>query len=116
MIDPNQLGASLPFTFQSGHKQLPGVYIKITSKRTGKSVVAPIVDVGPHTTDNPYWDIPNGDPTSGDPRNHSGLDMTPATAHARGLPVSHGSLRHSPAINTIGDEHFDFEFVPAPVK
>jgi hypothetical protein len=79
-------------------------------------VIAPIVDVGPHTTNNPYWDIPNGDPTSGDPRNHSGLDMTPATAPALGLPVSRGSLRHPPAINTIGDEHFDFEFVPDPGK
>ncbi len=76
-------------------------------------MIAPIVDLGPHKKNNPYWDIPDGDPTSGDTRNRSGLDMTPATAQALGLPVSRGRLGHAPAINTVGDEHFDFEFVPA---
>ncbi len=113
-VDPNALGAALPFKFEHAPGQLPDVYLKITSKRTGKSTVAPIVDLGPHKGDNPYWDIPNGDPTSGDPVNRAGLDMTPATARALGLPVSRGNFGHAPAINTVGDEHFDFEFVPAP--
>ncbi len=113
-IDPNQPGASLPFVFHHDPGKLPGIYLKITSQRTGKSTIAPIVDVGPHKGTNPYWDIPDGDPTSGDSKNHSGLDMTPATARALGLPVSRGNFGHPPAINTVGDEHFDFEFVPAP--
>ena len=112
LIDANQLGAALPFLFKHDRGQLPSVYIKITSKRTGKSVIVPVVDLGPHTKDNPYWDIPNGDPTSGDKKNRAGLDMTPATAHALGLPVSHGSYGYPPAIQTNGDELFDFEFVP----
>jgi hypothetical protein len=113
-IDPDALGAALPFKFPHIPGQLPGVYIKITSEKTGKSVIAPIVDLGPHKENNPYWDIPNGDPTSGDPQNHSGLDMTPVTARTLGLPVSRGRLGHAPAINTMGDEIFDCEFVPAP--
>jgi hypothetical protein len=42
--------------------------------------------------------------------------MTPATGAALGLPVFHGSGHNPPAFNTVGDELFDWQFVPNPSK
>ena len=110
-VDPTQPGASLPFKFSHDDGKLPNICIKIRSHRTGLSIVAPILDAGPHSTTNDYWNRPNGDSTNGS-RNRSGLDMTPAAGRGLGLPVSRGSPGHPPAFKTLGDELFDWEFTP----
>ena len=99
MDSARRIGGSLPYVFPHTKNQLPDKWVKITSKKTGKSVIAPIVDVGPHSTNNPYWTDPKGDSTSGNKKNKSGLDMTPATGAALGLPVFHGRGHNPISIN-----------------
>ena len=112
-VDPNALGISLPYGFPSSLGKLPGILFRITSLSTGKSVVAPIIDKGPHDTKSPFWresPPPNGVYVSQTP-NHSRLDMTPATARAMGLRVSE-SLSEGPMLNTPNkDEVFYIEQV-----
>jgi hypothetical protein len=111
-VDPNALGVSLPYGFPQPHPgQLPGVLFRIRSLSTGRSVVAPLVDRGPHETGNPFWKAPP--PSNGvytyPKGNHSRLDMTPATARALGLRVKE-SLSQGPMLDTPNkDEIFYIE-------
>jgi RHS repeat-associated protein len=102
MVDPNKPGASLPATLPSDQRM-----VKITNPANGKSVVAPLVDKGPHNTNDPYWDPCNknsGRPMAESqyanktkdqlgrvPTNPAGIDLTPATMNALGVPGSPGT-------------------------
>jgi hypothetical protein len=80
----NHPGVALPFRFR-------GPRPKVTVSANGKSVVCPIVDVGPWNTNDPYWmtaarpQAESGTDMSGRHTNDAGIDLTPATAAAIGL-------------------------------
>jgi D-alanyl-D-alanine carboxypeptidase-like protein len=80
----NHPGVALPFRFR-------GPRPKVTVSANGKSVVCPIVDVGPWNTNDPYWmtaarpQAESGTDMSGRRTNGAGIDLTPATAAAIGL-------------------------------
>jgi uncharacterized protein (TIGR02594 family) len=82
---PDRPGVALPFHFFG-----PRPLVRITY--AGKSVVAPVVDVGPWNTNDPYWErnarpqAETGTDTRGRHTNLAGIDLTPATAAAIGLP------------------------------
>ena len=104
-------GASLPMT------GLDGSSIEIFSYTTGRSAIAPIVDSGPHYTDDPYW-LTNSRPKAERTENNkSGLDLTSQTVHDLGLPtkVIENNSVHYPygliTINTPGDSYFNWRFV-----
>jgi hypothetical protein len=80
----NHPGVALPFRFR-------GPRPKVTVSANGKSVVCPIVDVGPWNINDPYWmttarpQAESGTDMSGRRTNGAGIDLTPATAAAIGL-------------------------------
>jgi len=77
-------GVALPFKFRGSRP-------KVTVSANGKSVVCPIVDVGPWNTNDPYWmttahpQAESGTDMSGRRTNGAGIDLTPAAAAAIGL-------------------------------
>jgi D-alanyl-D-alanine carboxypeptidase-like protein len=77
-------GVALPFKFRGSRP-------KVTVSANGKSVVCPIVDVGPWNTNDPYWinaarpQAESGTDLSGRRTNGAGIDLTPAAAAAIGL-------------------------------
>jgi hypothetical protein len=80
----NRPGIALPFRFR-------GPRPKVTVSANGKSILCPIVDVGPWNTNDPYWmtaarpQAESGTDMSGRRTNGAGIDLTPATAAAIGL-------------------------------
>jgi RHS repeat-associated protein len=105
-IDASKPGASLP------SNKLRGKSIKVTSKRTGLSVVAPIVDAGPHFTDDPYWETNSRPRAEKMKSNHSGLDLTEAVAKELHIPYRPGKKGIYPAFTGAKDELFDWSFAP----
>jgi len=95
VINPSQLGASLPFRFPSNNAP-PGIGVGIMNLQTGLSASASIVDVGPWSVRDNYWDtggVPlavsqfaahavgqNGQVVT----NPAGIDLTPGTMDAIG--------------------------------
>jgi len=81
---PDRPGVALPFRFHGARPQ-----VRVTCN--GKSIVAPIVDVGPWNTNDPYWErgarpqAESGTDTRGRKTNKAGIDLTPAAAKAIGL-------------------------------
>lgn len=68
--------------------------IEITSPETGKTVKGiPILDVGPHSTKNKYWEKKDGRPLAesgisdkyGKAKNKAGIDLSLKLCHALGL-------------------------------
>lgn len=92
-VDPDKLGVALPSRFRSP----PSVRVF----RGGVSVVCPVVDVGPHSTDDQYWTSHQRPAAEAQKGNHAGIDMTPAVFAALGV----GS--HSP---NFGEMLVDWEF------
>jgi hypothetical protein len=93
--------------------------IEIFSYTSGQSAIVPIVDSGPHFTDDPYW-LTNSRPNAERTANKSGLDLTPQTVHDLGLPtkvIDNSTLRALGypngliIINTPGDSYFNWRFV-----
>jgi uncharacterized protein (TIGR02594 family) len=86
VITSDELGCSLPFRFPKGARPSVRVFAG------GRSVVCPIVDVGPWNTDDPYWTLgarpqaETGTDHSGRKTNKAGIDLTPAAARALGVP------------------------------
>jgi D-alanyl-D-alanine carboxypeptidase len=112
----NHPGVALPFRFR-------GPRPKVTVSANGKSVVCPIVDVGPWNTNDPYWmsaarpQAESGTDMSGRKTNDAGIDLTPAAAAAIGLdgkgqvvwffdstgagPMSDAITTHIPQLNLL---------------
>jgi hypothetical protein len=97
---------------------LRGSFIEIFSYTTGQLAIVPIVDAGPHFTDDPYWLTNSRPKAESTAENKSGLDLTPQTVHDLGLPTKvivptnaadypYGLI----IINTPGDPHFNWRFV-----
>lgn len=78
-------GAALPYRF-------PGQRPSVRVVRNGKSVVCPIVDVGPWNTKDPYWltgtrpQAESGIDKTGRRTNLAGIDLTPEAARIIDLP------------------------------
>ncbi|QAU37153.1 hypothetical protein XH86_05215 [Bradyrhizobium guangdongense] len=111
-------GVALPFKFR-------GPRPKVTVSANGKSVVCPIVDVGPWNINDPYWmtaarpQAEAGTDMSGRRTNGAGIDLTPAAAAAIGLdgkgqvvwffdttgaePMSDASTTHIPQLNVLNE-------------
>lgn len=80
MVDVNAPGCALPARFRGERPRVRVVY-------RGAEAVVPIVDIGPHFTDNPYWqdlDRPRAEGTRGS--NRAGIDLTTATMAALDVP------------------------------
>lgn len=99
---PNRPGVALPFHFIGAR---PSVRVI----RGNKSVVCPIVDVGPWNVNDPYWvrgarpEAETGTDTRGRHTNKAGIDLTPATMDALLVPGSPGTRSAT----------IDWEFVTA---
>jgi hypothetical protein len=79
MVDPTLPGVALPFHFHVN--PLPQVRVICGDK----SVVCAIVDVGPHSINDPYWLTaarPQAERATG---NKAGIDLTPAVFAALGI-------------------------------
>jgi hypothetical protein len=95
IINPNRLGASLPFRFPSNNSP-PGIIVMVMSPQSGLTTSAPILDVGPWNVRDNYWSTgaapltvsqfaansrgQNGQIVT----NPAGIDLTPATKDAIG--------------------------------
>jgi hypothetical protein len=108
LITDTELGVSLPDRF-AGERPRVRVW------RGGHSMVAPIIDVGPWNISDPYWKTgtrpqsETGIDLTGRKTNKAGIDLTPATMDALGVPGPRGT--RSAVI--------DWEFVraiPAPQR
>lgn len=79
VIDPRALGVALPFHFKVPPK------VRITGS-AGITVDAPVVDVGPWFTNDPWFNTPDGRPRAESVArtNGAGIDATPATWEALG--------------------------------
>lgn len=83
LIDPTKLLVALP-------KHFEGVRPKVRIIRGDKSVVCEIGDVGPHHTNDPYWETgrrPLAESDHGS--NHAGIDATPPVFKALGIGPGH---------------------------
>jgi RHS repeat-associated protein len=95
-IDPNQSGASLPARVPAG------TTVTITNPANGKSITAPVLDIGPWNVRDNYWNNMDCEgsrrPLSEQqyanqtiaqdgkiPENPAGIDLTPATLDALGI-------------------------------
>lgn len=82
----NRPGVALPARIND--RPLPAV--KVTYN--GKSIICPVIDVGPWNTKDPYWvsgarpQAESGFDMTGRKTNLAGIDLTPAAADAIGLP------------------------------
>jgi hypothetical protein len=80
------LGCSLPYRFPA-----PRPPVRVTNPLNGKSIVLPLVDVGPWNTDDPYFlngarpQAETGTDRHGRRTNLAGIDLTPAAARALGI-------------------------------
>jgi hypothetical protein len=97
-IDPGKVGFSLPFKFDP---PLPWVRVIYN----GKTVEGPLVDVGPHRTNDPFWNRKADSPPEQGKGNGSDLDATPAVWDALGI----GKVDP-----TRGKVKVDFELVRPP--
>ena len=84
-ITDEELGCALPFRFKGDRPQ-----VDIVNVETGKRVTCDIVDVGPWTTNDPYWlsgTRPEAESGHVGTRktNLAGIDLTPAAAKTIGL-------------------------------
>lgn len=83
-INDRELGVALPARFK-------GLRPKVKVTYNGKSVICDIVDIGPWSTDDPYWELgtrpqaESGRDKKGRRTNLAGLDLTPAADKAIGL-------------------------------
>lgn len=91
VIDPDYVGASLPYRFAAPVPTLTVFY-------KGKSVSGvPIVDIGPWNTNDAYWNgsgrpqAESGTDNSGRRTNFAGLDLTPGTWEKLGVSSSESS-------------------------
>lgn len=126
MVDPDKPGVALPFHF-IGKRQ------NVLVTRKGKSVVAEIVDVGPHNTKDAYWKTEGGRPAAEAQHkdgtddefgrkvtNPAGIDFTPEVFDALGVPGRRGT--RSALVNwkftdaPVASEVASAEPAPAPVK
>ncbi len=81
-------GAALP------HRSALGRTVRVRSRITGKSVVVPVIDVGPWNVDDAYWERREGRPSveghrpdaRGRRSNGAGIDLSPATWISLGAP------------------------------
>lgn len=77
-VDPSAPGCALPFHFAK-----PG---KVRVFHGEASVICDVVDVGPHNTDDPYWQAPGARPRAErQGGNRAGIDLTPAAFKALGV-------------------------------
>ncbi len=85
VITDDELGVALPWRFPDERPLVRVVH-------DGRAVIAPIIDVGPWNTDDPYWQTgsrpqaEDGRDRRGRTTNMAGIDLTPAAATAIGLP------------------------------
>ncbi len=83
-INDQELGVSLPFRLAA---ERPTVKVI----RGDKSIICPIIDVGPWNVHDPYWLIgarpqaETGTDNTGRKTNRAGIDLTPAAARALGI-------------------------------
>jgi hypothetical protein len=73
-------GVALPYHFS----QHPRPRVRVHHGK--RAVVADIVDVGPHHTDDPYWQNDARPQAESEHGNHAGIDLTPALARQLGVP------------------------------
>lgn len=85
-IDPEVAGFSLPLHFEQ-----PRPWVRAFYK--GRSFAAPLCDVGPGHTHDPYWLDPDGRPLTEEDGNGAGLDATPAAWRGLGLDPQVGKIR-----------------------
>lgn len=120
-VTDDQLGAALPGT---RHK-LTGKYVEIRYK--GKSVIVPVVDLGPwydgspERPADPYWETNSRLKAETEhpypEENGAGIDMSPATLRALGIPYAphFNKRKHKTEWVISGDDPIvDWRFVPAP--
>lgn len=84
VIDPDELGAALPYHFSGSPPKISVFY-------EGASISdVPIVDIGPWNTNDPYWngsgrpEAESGRDNTGRRTNLAGIDLTPGTWKALG--------------------------------
>ena len=84
-ITDDELGVALPWRFPDERPLVKVIH-------EGRAVTAPVIDVGPWNTDDPYWrtgsrpQAESGTDRRGRTTNLAGIDLTPAAAEAIGLP------------------------------
>jgi hypothetical protein len=84
LVDPTKPGVALPARFH-GDRPL----IRVTHK--GKSIDCPLVDVGPHHVNDPYWVEHARPKAESEHGNHAGIDGTPAAFNELGVPGPEGT-------------------------
>jgi len=90
MVSSDTLGVALPVHFAdaNGNKlygTILNVGVRLYNTDTGAWLVAPIVDVGPHNTNDPYWSTDSLPKATTQPNNHAGIDLTPLSASTLGF-------------------------------
>jgi RHS repeat-associated protein len=106
--DSSTQGVALP---SSG---LGKQYVEITNPSNGNTVIVPVIDIGPGSTNDPYW-VKNSSSAS-NKQSGAGIDLTPATANALGIPVKIVPTKQGPEWQTLGKKppKVNWEFVPKP--
>jgi peptidoglycan hydrolase-like protein with peptidoglycan-binding domain len=101
VIGANEIGVALPFKFPSPPR------VELRNPVNDKTVIAPVVDVGPWLIDDPYWQrgarpeaetrwkantkLARG-PNKGRVPNGAGIDLTPAAMRALGITGGEGYI------------------------
>lgn len=84
LITDTELGVSLPYRFRGSRP-------KVRVIRGSKSIVCPIVDLGPWNIADPYWQTgarpqaETGTDNTGRKTNRAGIDLSPAAARVLGI-------------------------------
>lgn len=100
-IDDNANGVALPFHFTGSRPQ-----VRVTSKRSGQSIVCDIVDVGPWNTHDAYWQ------TGSRPQAETGTDMSGRNTNRAGIDLTFAAAK---ALQIDGKGLVDWEFVQSPL-
>jgi Putative peptidoglycan binding domain len=87
ILNDTDLYVALPYRFRDAVRPK----VKVTNPSTGVSAVAPVEDVGPWNTSDPYWldgarpQAESGTDRTGRKTNRAGIDLSPALAKRLGI-------------------------------
>jgi Putative peptidoglycan binding domain len=87
LLNDTDLYVALPYRFRDAVRPK----VKVTNPKTGVSAIAPIEDVGPWNTSDPYWldgarpQAESGTDRTGRKTNLAGIDLSPALAKRLGI-------------------------------
>jgi hypothetical protein len=102
----NEFGCSLPYGYKEyKNRHFPPFNVRVFNPDDGWGIVVPIIDAGPHYTNDPYWESgtrPRAESVK--QLNKAGIDLTPATVKwlelTRGKGKCHWEFTHAP----VGDK------------